>query len=226
MSNLISEYIKRSSKLIKENREVHLYNRIPFHVKDPFVEDIDLNHVTQKIESIIPFDLVSSIDSVYIGQFDHLNSRNVNAAYHEGAIYLTNVQDDEDDMIDDIVHEMAHAVEEQRGMDIYMDGELEREFLGKRARLAGLLQAEGYKVPLDAAMSPDYDQGFDEFLYQEVGYPVLTTLTMGLFYSPYAATSLREYFANGFEAVFLHNEAHYLKKISPRLFSKLDDLTE
>ena len=226
MSNLISEYIKRSSKLIKEHREIYLYNRIPFHVKDPFVEDIDLDYVIQKVESVVPFELVSIVDSVYVGQFDHLNSRNVNAAYHEGAIYLSNVQDDEDDMIDDIIHEMAHAIEEHRGMDMYVDGEIEREFLGKRARLVNLLQAEGYKVSLDAAMNAEYDQGFDEFLYQEVGYPVLTTLTMGLFFSPYAATSLREYFANGFEAVFLHNEAHYLKKISPRLFSKLDDLTE
>ena len=140
MSNLISEYIKKSSSIIKENKERHFYGRIPVHIKDSFVEDVNLDFVIKKIERVIPFDLVSSIDSIYVGQFEHLNSRNVNAAYHEGAIYVTNVQDNEEDMIDDIIHEMAHSVEEQRGLDIYADGEIEREFLGKRTRLANLLK--------------------------------------------------------------------------------------
>ncbi len=80
MSNLISEYIKKSSSVIRENRERHFYAQIPVHIKDSFVEDIDLDFVIKKIESIIPFDLVSSVDSIYVGQFEHLNSRDVNAA--------------------------------------------------------------------------------------------------------------------------------------------------
>jgi hypothetical protein len=225
MSNLINEYIKKSSSIIKENRERRLYGRIPVYTKDPLTKKINLDFILKKIESIIPYELVSSIDSIYIGQFEHLNSRNVNAAYHEGAIYVTNAQDDENDMIDDIIHEMAHSVEETQTIKLYSDNEMEQEFLGKRSRLASLLQAEGFDVSMDMILDPDYIREFDEFLYKEVGYPVLTTLTMGLFYSPYAITSLREYFANGFEAVFLHNDAHYLKKISPRLFSKLENLT-
>ena len=226
MSNLISEYIKRSSSIIKENRERSLFNRITIYIKDPFTENIDLNFVIKKIENIIPVELVSSVDSIMVGQFKHLNDRDVNAAYLEGAIYLTNVQDDEEDMIDDIVHEMAHAVEERMEIQIYSDNEIEREFLGKRSRLAALLKAESHDIPANLEFEADYDQRIDQYLYQEVGYPVLTSLTMGLFYSPYAATSLREYFANGFEAVFLHNDGRYLKKISPVLFSKLENLTE
>lgn len=226
MSKLINEYIKRSSSVIKENKERYLYGQIPVYIKDPLNKDVSLDFVLQKIENILPFELVSEVDSIYVGQFEHLNSRDVNAAYHEGAIYITNVQDDEDDMLDDIIHEIAHSVEESKTIILYSDNEMEREFLGKRSRLASLLHAEGFDVPMEMALDPDYFREFDEFLYKEVGYPVLTTLTMGLFYSPYAITSLREYFANGFEAVFLHNDAHYLKKISPKLFSKLDELTE
>ena len=49
---------------------------------------------------------------------------------------------------------------------------------------------------------------------------------MGLFVSPYAPTSLREYFATGFEEYYI-GDRNYLRKISPNLYtqiSKLDDL--
>ena len=50
----------------------------------------------------------------------------------------------------------------------------------------------------------------------------MESLTAGLFYSPYAATSLREYFANAFENLFIKEESYQvLRKISPKLFEKL-----
>ena len=45
-----------------------------------------------------------------------------------------------------------------------------------------------------------------------VGYDNLNNFTNGLFSSPYGATSLKEYFANGFEEFFLGNREH-LKRI-------------
>ena len=64
---------------------------------------------------------------------------------------------------------------------------------------------------------------FDEFLYKTVGYETLVNITMGLFISPYAATSLKEYFANGFEAYFIGDRS-YLKKISPYIYDKIEQL--
>ena len=49
----------------------------------------------------------------------------------------------------------------------------------------------------------EYNKKFDNFFANEVGYPTLLSLTMGLFVSPYGATSIQEYFANGFEKYFL-----------------------
>ena len=64
---------------------------------------------------------------------------------------------------------------------------------------------------------------FDEFLYEDVGYPELTALTMGLFVSPYAVTSLREYFATGFEE-YIMGDITSFRKISPHLFAKLSEM--
>ena len=229
MSNLIKEYIKNSAKSalkLKESKERLLHGQIPVHIKDSFIRPIDLEFVLKRVEYILPASMLSGIDSIYIGQFDFLNKREVNAMYQDGAIYASNVQDNEDDLLDDIIHEIAHSVEELKGMEIYSDGIVEQEFLGKRSRLESLLNSEGIKVSSDLMQDPEYSVEFDEFLYKDVGYPLLRSLTMGLFYSPYGITSLREYFANGFEALFLHGDGHYLKKISPQLFSKLESLNE
>ena len=48
---------------------------------------------------------------------------------------------------------------------------------------------------------------------------------MGLINSPYAITSLREYFANGFEAYFLDvDNRNSLKNTSPVLYEKIANL--
>tara|TARA_Y100000310_G_C20418721_1_gene685617 strand:- start:84 stop:746 length:663 start_codon:yes stop_codon:yes gene_type:complete len=217
-------YIKKS--ILKESIERSIFKKIPVFVKDPFVEELNLGFVLAKVESVIPPELANNIDAIYIGQFDHLDKMEVNAAFHEGAIYVTNLQDDEEDMVDDIVHELAHSVEEVHGPEIYLDGQISREFTGKRKRLYGIIKSEGLKVEYRDFLNTEYDRNFDEMLYKEIGYPLLRTLTMGLFYSPYAITSLREYFANGFEAYFLRKDFSYLKKISPLLFDKLENLTQ
>ncbi len=65
----------------------------------------------------------------------------------------------------------------------------------------------------------------DYYLDNIVGYPTLQTLAMVLFYSPYAITSINEYFANGFENYFVRDRL-YLKDISPTLYKKINDILE
>ena len=67
----------------------------------------------------------------------------------------------------------------------------------------------------------DYTKEFDEFLSETVGYPVLLSLTMGLYLSPYGATSLQEYFANGFEKYYLESP-HTVRDISPELYKSIE----
>ena len=184
-----------------------------------------MDYVLRTVEDLIAPRLVYNVDTIYVGDFDsfNYNGRNYNASYENGAIYVSNEQDDENDMIDDIVHEIAHAVEEQYGEQVYGDNSIQNEFLGKRERLYHLLKQEGFDVSYNDIMSTEYDEGLDKFFYKTVGYPTMTSLVMGLFYSPYAATSAREYFANGFENYFLRDR-NYLKKISPALYNSIEEL--
>ena len=196
---------------------VHVY------IKDPLNNDgIDIEKIVAKVEERVPEHLLSEVEMIIIGWFDEFEEREINAFYGDGCLYISNIQDDEEDIFDDIVHEIAHSLEEPYGYEIYGDKRLEKEFLSKRMYLKDILWAHDFKAPTEFYMNSEYDQEFDQFLLNKVGYDKLSQLMQGLFISPYAATSLREYFAVGFTEFYLHPDAHnFLKKISPALYQKL-----
>ena len=158
---------------------------------------------------------------IIIGHFDEFDEYSVNAFYDGAAIYISNIQDDEDDMYDDVVHEVSHSIESPHGFVIYGDEKIKNEFMHKRKRLHDILWARGFKAPLSFFRDLEYNKEFDEFLHKKVGYDKLANLLVGLFISPYAATSLREYFATGFTDYYVHSDHNLLKKVSPELYKKL-----
>ncbi len=145
MKNNLRSYIKASSKLL-ENNNLKFFGTINVFVKDPLPEDISLKIVLRRIESLLPSYFVSNIDAVYVGRFEEFVEMDTNAAYKDGALYITSDQHDEDDMIDDIIHEIAHAVEELAYEEVYGDETVEVEFLGKRKRLQSILKSENFNV--------------------------------------------------------------------------------
>ena len=78
-------------------------------------------------------------------------------------------------------------------------------------------------MPIEFTVDPSYSEKVDDFLYKDVGYQALWQMVPGIFPSPYAATSLREYFARGFEEYFM-GDPQALKDICPVLYSKMYNL--
>jgi hypothetical protein len=141
--------------------------------------------------------------------------------YRDGAVYVSNDQDNLEDMADDIIHEFAHAVESNFAMEIYSDNKIQNEFLGKRRRLRDMLSEYGYLDGNDVSfLDLEYSKEFDDFLYKELSYDKLDMFCVGLFIRPYAATDLREYFATAFEEYFL-GDSSYLKRICPAAHEKV-----
>jgi hypothetical protein len=199
--------------------EYYIYN-VPLFVVDEPPESVDLPAFCQEIEKYIPPRLLTNVEVVYVGNFKDLKGRN--AAFAHGAIYMTSAEPTNEDMLENFIHEVAHSLETEHGMNLYTD-DLRNEFVGKRERLRYMLSSQGYKInPLMYAFT-EYNEKFDNFLANEVGYPTLLTLTMGLFISPYGATSLQEYFANGFEKYFLDNP-RTVRDISPVLYRKIEEI--
>jgi len=171
---------------------------------------------------VLPLHLLSEIEMIIFGWFDEFEERSINAFYDGGTLYVSNIQDDFIDLYDDIVHEISHSLEEPHGYFLYGDKKIEDEFLRKRKYLHSMLWKMGYKLPEKAFMNTEYSEEFDMLLYEKIGYDKLTTVMAGVFISPYAATSLREYFATGFTEFYTHPDSHgFLQKISPELYKKI-----
>lgn len=217
----ITESVKRSRKL-KDHYSMRGTN---IYIQDPVGDHIDLDFVFEYVTARVPSKLLDSIDVIYVGNFPEFKEREINAYYDNGAIFVTNQQDNDRDMIDDIVHEIAHGVEERYNDFVYSDGSVEREFMKKRETLYNLLNTYDLNPPKLLLIEPSYNQIVDDYLYAEVGYDVLNDLVNGIFVSAYAATSINEYYARGFEEWVFGHRAE-IKKLSPALYRIFDDLFE
>ena len=216
----IEEIIKNSfSNQRAFQKEFYLFGKLVY-VQEPFAGDVSVQDVINEIEETIPSHLFEEIDTVIVGTFDFLDDRDLEAAYQDGAIYISNKIISNRDLLENVLHEMAHSLESSMGYLIYADNRLHSEFLGKRQRLKSILDAKDFDTWYDFS-NTEYNEEFDSFLYKDVGYPVLRSLSDGLFHTPYAVTSLREYWASGVEDYFLGNR-DLVKKISPILFNKIE----
>jgi len=224
---MLQDYIQQKQSRLLE-RQTDFYTPTGLHVffKDTVQNNqVDTEKVVAKVESLIPDHLLSEVEMIIIGWFDEFEERDLNAFYDGGTLYISNIQEDSEDMLDDMIHEISHSLEEPHGYFLYGDKKIEQEFLKKRKFLHDMLWKMNYKVPLSVFMETEYNKEFDKLLYQDIGYEKLSNVMQGLFINPYAATSLREYFATGFTEFYLHPDEHkYLQKLGPALYEKLATL--
>ena len=191
------------------------------YIKDALPDDIDPERVIARVEEVVPEHLLSEVEMIIVGHFKEFEERDINAFYSDGCLHISNEQDNEKDLFDDLIHEISHSLEEPHGYEIYGDKTLEREFVKKRLQLRHILWAHGFKAPETFFTNIEYSIEFDDFLLNKVGYDKLALLMQGMFINPYAATSLREYFATGFTEFFMVPDHNMLKSISPVLYKKL-----
>jgi len=217
-------------------QELHNKSKFNDHAlyggKIPFVftqalenPDLDISRVVNLVNKKIPEYLFYGIDGIYMGHLPEFDKRNINAMYNDGAIYVTNRQQDELDMFDDIVHELAHAAERRYSDIVYGDGELELEFLKKRKMLYNVLRNYEENVPKKEFLETEFSSDFDNYLYKVVGYSKLSKYIGGIFTSNYSATSLSEYFSVNFTDYFIKDKKE-IKEICPVAYTKIKTLAE
>jgi len=215
-------WIIESAKKGRKLKDMFSLSGVDVFIKDRLPDDVDPEFVFNYISSRIPFHLARNIDIIYVGIFPEMKKREINAYYEDGAIYVTNRQEEEMDMIDDIIHELAHSVERNNEEMVYGSGALQREFKAKRKNLYTII-TDMYDVPDNFLSDIDYNKEIDNFLYKVIGYDILNQMVVNIFVSGYAATSVSEYFARGFEEYFI-GDKDSLKQISPVLYRIIDEL--
>ena len=124
--NNIEDYLLESyNKNLKDRKEETIFGNIPVYIIKDLPDHINLQAVLKKIEDLIPEHLTYGVDSIYIEHLKEFTNRSVNAVFKGGSIYVTNFQDNDADMFDDIVHEIAHSVEQLFKKQIYLQTQIE-----------------------------------------------------------------------------------------------------
>lgn len=207
---------------IREKKELMLFNRIPVIIQDK--PNYDLKNILSSLKKTVPYSMVRDLDYVVVANSKHLEDRELDSVFMDGVIYISPAIENTEEALLTIVHEIAHSVEESFPQ-IYEDQTIEAEFIAKRIKLMQILNAHDIETAGHDFVSTEYEEKFDDFLYLQVGYPLLRSLTSGLFMSPYATTSVREYFADAFEEYFLRDPMG-VKLISPAVYHKIEELLE
>jgi len=158
---MLRDYIQQNQRQLLE-QQTDFYTPTGIHVffKDQIEnEEIDSEAVVANIESLIPHHLLSEVEMIIVGWFDEFEERGLNAFYDGGTLYVSNIQDDEADMTDDVIHEISHSLEEPHGYFLYGDKKIEEEFLRKRKYLHDVLWKMGYKAPITVRQACRRDEG-------------------------------------------------------------------
>tara|TARA_B100001057_G_scaffold479062_1_gene550233 strand:- start:3263 stop:3943 length:681 start_codon:yes stop_codon:yes gene_type:complete len=221
---MIKNYIKEK----QNNSHRFSISGIEVIVKDEITSDFSVAKVIKTLLGRTPKHLIKNVKYIKIGNYPEFEKRKIQAMYKydENSIYVTNKLKSSNDLLDDLFHEVAHAVEQVHGDFIYSDDKIEKEFLNKRKKMWQTLKNAGFSYPIEEFLNLKYSEKFDNFLHQNIGYETLHIYLSNLFYSPYGATSLNEYFANGYEAFFMKQEVSRLKRLSPALYKKLTELLD
>jgi hypothetical protein len=159
--------------------------------------------------------------------FSFLDEKKLLALYQDSTIYVSSQYKD-DQIILSLIHEIGHCVEDIKGYDIYIDKELKKEFV--RKRLAFYDNLKYHDCPLMSLSKyyiSEYNEDFENYLYNDLGYNVILSHSINLFLSPHSISSLKEYFTIGFEYYFgIKNQKENIKTFCPVLYKKLKELEE
>ena len=153
-------YIKESaSNTLKNRSEFHLLSgQIPVYIINKLPPNIDFNDIIKELENNIPSQILNLIEGIYIGEFKELKERNIQAMFKDGVIYLSSFANNPDVkqewIVRDICHELAHALEDSAGYEIYGDGKIENEHNAKKQKLFSLLAHEGFHFAKEILFEP------------------------------------------------------------------------
>ena len=182
---------------------------------------VEIKFFIDKLREILSPKALNHVNKIKFGRYPNLDKENYKSYYKDGTIYLSNQVDFVEDILMNFFHELAHSFEKPYYEEIYKDGFLAKEFLNKRNKLKNVITMyEGGRAPPFDFNQINYSKKLDNYLVNTIGYDKLWKYSAGIFTNPYAATSLREYFAAGFEN-WLKGEQEMLYRTSPVLYNKL-----
>ena len=91
----MKEYLKQLNEKNRSNHFMWLGRINVYNAKD-LPTGIDIDSTLDIVKERLPSSFLSNVESIYIGNFDALKDRKMNAMYENGAIYIAS-----DDILDE-----------------------------------------------------------------------------------------------------------------------------
>lgn len=187
-------------------------------------EKVSGEQIKDFIASRLPAHFFRDLKQIIVGYFPQLDKAKLSSNYENNTIQVTNSLKEED-IISAIIHELAHHAETLYNQEIYSDGSIASEFLGKRQNLFRKISSKVPETDPELFKEVEFNNSLQDLFYKTIGLDAMTNFVVGLFPSPYAAVSLKEYWAIGFENFIMDvNSNQYTKSISPHLYQKLSEI--
>jgi hypothetical protein len=165
--------------------------------------------------------LLRNVDTIYYGTVEFLEEQGKTGLYRDGCLYLSNKNTQE--ILPTIMHELSHSLERLVRNELPDRKDLIEEFTKKRLDLFKKLYDAGYtRFSREQFMQTSFDPKLDELL-AAIDQNDLRLATNGVFPTAYAATSIEEYVAGGFESFYAGNKFN-LGKNCPALYNFIREI--
>ena len=96
------------------------FGGIDVHIDEPLPDDISIERVLKTVEQKLPSVYYQDLRAVRVGSYKEFDRRQVNALYKDQTLFISNEQDNMKDLLDDIIHEIAHHLETKAAEEIYI----------------------------------------------------------------------------------------------------------
>lgn len=187
-----------------------------------FIANLQLNIEDVKKDIIrLPSFLFTEVNKIYIYNAEDLDNYDLDSSYGHRVVKIDSSKiDSRKDLMKTLIHELYHSI--QNAIKIQFKDQFEKvclEYLNKKKKILDIFKNDNrFKAPEPSFYTEIfYNEKFDDYLYNIIGYKVINNRLKDYFPSSYSITSIDEYMATCFEIFYFENQ-NWLSIYCPEVF--------
>ena len=80
------------------------FNGVEVEIVEGSLDTLSIKKMLHTLQKILPFSYFRGVKKISIGQLPDFKERNINALYRDDTLFISNEQDNVQDILDDITH--------------------------------------------------------------------------------------------------------------------------
>jgi len=187
-----------------------------------FISNLQLNIEDVKKDIIrLPKFCFLEVNKVYIYNAEDLDNYDLDSSYGHRIVKIDSSKiASRKDLVKTLIHELYHSIQDQ--IKEKFNEQFEKvcfEYLVKKKKILDIFKSDSRFTPPEPSFYTAlfYNEKFDDYLYNIIGYNVINNRLKDYFPSSYSMTSIDEYIATCFEIFYFENQK-WLSIYCPEVF--------